>query len=312
MTYPHLVILYGKFGTHLHEKQQAMIEGRSTCGYRPYAERFGEIIYLCPQNVYKPWERWISNECELISYLSKKPDAVIWSVKHDPHKDSIINKIKNKTVYYSCCANNSINPNCTISLVDTTERIYGNGKLWVKGKCPDYWKPGNMKLVDYLFVGRRGDKNEVYFINNLTKKVKAERSILWIGGAEHQGKIAKSHHRIICTPFKPMADVRELIPTAKLGLILSELAVEGFPQTFLEMTMCGVPVIYLGPQNNDYFDKCNAYLIDKKQDAVEDAENVLELYNLMADPKYYIDSIREYAVNNYSLEKSYESILRWL
>jgi len=73
-----------------------------------------------------------------------------------------------------------------------------------------------------------------------------------------------------------------------------------------------VPVIYLGPRNHNYFNEYNSFLIDKKQDAIEVAENVLELYNAMPERKDYIDSIRQFAVNNYSLEKSYESILRWL
>jgi len=312
MTYPHLIILYGKFGDKLHNKQQAMIEERSTCGYRPYAEKFGEIIYLCPQRIAKTWEKCITKEIDLGYYLAPKHNGIIWSLKHDPRKDEVIKELYKNTVYYSCCAYDTINYNYRISLVDTQERIKENGKLWIKGKDPDYWKVGYSKLVDYLFVGARGDKNEVYFINELTKRVKSERYILWIGGALHQHNIKKTHHRIICTPFKSMSEVRDLIPRARIGIILSELEAEGFPQSFLEMTMCGVPVIYLGPRNHNYFNEYNSFLIDKKQDAIEVAENVLELYNAMPERKDYIDSIRQFAVNNYSLEKSYESILRWL
>lgn len=312
MTYPYLIILYGKFGDKLHEKQQAMIDGCSTCGYRPYAEKFGEIIYLCPQRISKPWEKCITKEIDLEYYLAPKHDVIIWSVKHDPRKDEVIKELYKRTVYYSCCAYNCINNNFNVSLVDIVKRIEGNGRLWVKGKDPDYWKVGYLKLVDYLFIGTRGDKNEIYFINELTKKVKWERSILWIGGATHQGNINKTHHKVICTPFKSMSEVRDLIPTAKIGIILSELKAEGFPQSFLEMTMCGLPVIYLGPRNYNYFSSYGSFLLNSKHEAIETAENILESYNKLEDRKKYIDAIRNFAINNYSLEKSYESIFCWL
>jgi hypothetical protein len=78
------------------------------------------------------------------------------------------------------------------------------------------------------------------------------------------------------------------------------------------MTMCGVPVVYLGPKNHDYFNECNCFQLEGKQDAVDVAENVLNIYNHLDNRAGYIDNIRDYAVNHYSLEKSYESILRWL
>ncbi len=306
MNYPHLIILYGKFSDKLHEKQQAMISGRSTCGYRHYAERFGEIVYLSPQRTIERWDTWINDPVKLETYLKSKPGAIIWSVKHDPtgKKDEIIRYLPNKKVYYSCCSYNMYNHHCDISLVDTAERVRGNGRLWVKGKDPEYWKPvHSVKLVDYLFIGKRGDKNEAYFINRLTKEVKAERSILWVGGEKHRKSIKPSHHRIITTPFHSMEEVRDLICTARIGIILSEIPAEGYPQTFLEMSMIGLPVVYMGPYNKVY--NTNCVQIEDKRDSVNTAEYLLKNY----PPKW---DYRKYAIRHYSLEKSYDSILKGL
>ena len=106
MKYPHLIILYGRFGDKVHEKQQAMIDGRSTCGYRSYAKAFGEIIYLCPQVTKETWDSSISSPHGLLKYIKARTatndifnkETIIWSVKHDPtgQKDAILQKIPNK------------------------------------------------------------------------------------------------------------------------------------------------------------------------------------------------------------------------
>ncbi len=304
MKYPHLIILYGKFSNKLHEKQQRMVEGKSTCMYREFGRRFGKIIYLAKQECTQKWDKSITNPIKLFEYLKLYPDSIIWSVKHDPEKDKILRLLPNKKVYYSCCTYNMYNPFCDISLVDTTDRIRDNAHLWVKGKDPDFWYPvRKVKLADYLFIGKRGDKNEIWFINQLTKEVRQQRTVLWIGGEKHASKIKKTHHKIICTPFKPMPEVRDLICTAKVGVILSEIPAEGFPQTFLEMTMVGVPVVYMGPYNKTYSKNC--YHKNGKDNVVEVAEEML------IHPKVYCNP-RQYATENYSLEKSYESILRGL
>lgn len=306
MKYPHLILLYGRFGDKVHEKQQKMINSESTCMYREFAKAFGEIIYLCPQVTKESWDSPISDPQELIDYLYTKPDAIVWSVKYDPtgQKNTILRKILNKTVYYSCCAYHITNSCCDISLCDTPERVKGNGVLWVKGKDPEYWKPtGREKVYDYIMIGKRGDKNEAYFINRLTKEVKEKRNIVWVGGHKHQKHIKRSHHYINLTPFVGVEDVKSYIDSAKVGIILSEIPAEGFPQTFLEMTMMGVPVVYMGPINNVYF-STDCCLIGNKGTAIYDAELILKNINEF--------SARQYAINNYSLEKSYDSILRGL
>ncbi len=305
MSYPHLIILYGRFGDKPHEKQQAMIDGRSTCGYRSYAKAFGEIIYLCPQVTKEKWDSSIPNPKDLLKYLKTKPDSIIWSVKHDPtgQKERVLEKLANKRFYYSCCSYNTTNSSYDISLVDTPERVKGNAKLWVKGKDPEYWKPtGREKVYDYIMIGKRGDKNEAYFINRLTKKVKEKRHILWVGGLKHTKHIERSHHRIVLTPFVGMDKVREYIDMCKVGIILSEIPAEGFPQTFLEMTMMGVPVVYMGPISAVI--STHNSLLCNKATAVHDAELMLKNIGEFRP--------RQYAINNYSLEKSYESILRGL
>jgi len=125
-----LILLYGQLTDKHNPKYQNMIEGKMTCGYKPYAENFGEIIYLSPQKVYQEWEKSIYNPKELIRYLKSKPDYLVWAVKHDLHRDkTVLRHIKNKKIYYSCNAQNCINHYCDISLVDDKQRIKDNVKL---------------------------------------------------------------------------------------------------------------------------------------------------------------------------------------
>jgi len=310
MTYPKLIILYGKISDGFNQKQQNMIDGLSTCGYRPYAEKFGDIIYLSKQNVLKSWEHCFTPK-QALEFINNNPGAIVWSVKHDPNKDQQIIKhidfSKNRVYYYSCCANNTINEWCNVSLVDTEYRLMANAQLWVKGKDPNYWKPiHTTKIYDYLLIGRRGDKNEAYFIYKLTKDVKEKRYILWIGGKEHESKINKSHHEVVVTEFLPMDKVRDTISLAKIGILLTDLKTEGFPQSLLEMTMCGVPVLYNSnaPRNHRYHDISNIY-VAPITDSIKHAEIFLKDWSLDLSIK-----CRAFAKGHYSLEKSYESILR--
>ena len=195
-------------------------------------------------------------------------------------------------------------------MCDTPERVKGNGVLWVKGKDPEYWKPtNNKKVYDYIMIGKRGDKNEAYFINRLTDDVKEHRQVLWVGGAKHKKHIKRSHHHIELTPFVGMDKVRDYIGSAKVGIILSEIPAEGMPQTFLEMTMMGLPVVYMGPINENYFYSYNHMLIRQKGDAVKIAEKII---NSIWLDNFTTLACRSNAEQNYSLEKSYESILRGL
>lgn len=301
-----LIILYGELASKSMWKYQRMIDGGATCGYREYAKHFGTIIYLSPQKVKLPWEKSITKAKSIIKFISQHPEAVVWSVKKGPRKDKeILSKISNKILYYSC---NSANRHCkfsTVNLIDTPERLKRKkDKLWVKGKDPDYWKSREQnKEFDYLLIGTRGDKNETYFLSKLNS-IKEKRRILWIGGKKHQHKV-NTNHVVVYTPFIGQDYVRDNIPRAKVGILFTELKIEGFPQSFVEMTMCGVPVVYniQGPRNKFYFHKGNCILSTKK-DLVKNAEILLKIY----DP----DLCRKIAVNNYSLKESYRRMLECL
>ena len=301
-----LIILYGEVGNKTMWKHQRMIDGGATCGYREYAKHFGSIVYVTPQNTSLPWERSIAKPKNIINYINQYPDAVVWSVKKGPRKGSeVLSKISNKKVYYSCNATNRNCKQADINLIDTPERIKTKkDRIWFKGKDPEYWKPqGQKKEFDYLLIGTRGDKNEVYFLNALNK-ISRKRKILWIGGKKHEHKI-KTNHQVVCTEFMGQDAVRDNIPRAKVGVLFTELKIEGFPQSFCEMTMCGVPVVYNinGPKNEFYFHNGNSILTNKKK-MVINAENLLRHH----DPVL----CRETAIKHYSLDKAYRRILKCL
>lgn len=301
-----LIILYGEISNKSKWKHQRMIDGGATCGYREYARHYGSIVYVTPQKVKLPWEKSIYKPKAILNYIRKYPDAIVWSVKTGPVKNKeILSKIKNKKVYYSC---NAKNRNCkfaNINLIDTPQRLkHKKDKLWVKGKDPDYWKPqGQKKEFDYLLIGTRGDKNETYFLKRLNE-VKEPRKILWIGGKKHEHKI-RTNHQVVCTGFMGQDEVRDNIPRAKVGVLFTELKIEGFPQSFCEMTMCGVPVVYNtnAPRNKFYFHKGNS-LLSNKEKIIFSAEKLLKYYNP--------ERCREIAIKNYSIEKAYGRILECL
>ena len=302
-----LIILYGEISNKSKWKHQRMIDGGATCGYREYARKFGHIVYVTPQKVKLPWEHSIIEPKNILKFISKYPDAVIWSVKTGKRKESeVLSKIKNKKVYYSCNASNRNSKHSHINLIDTPGRIKRPNKdmLWMKGKDPDYWKPiHDHSEFDYLLIGTRGDKNEVFFLKQLNS-VKGKRRILWIGGQKHSHKV-KTNHEVVYTKFVGQDNVRNNISRGKVGILFTELKIEGFPQSFLEMTMCGVPVVYnkRGPRNAFYFhdDNCRMSL---KKNLVENAEYLLKNRN----PK----ACRKIAIENYSIEKSYQRILKCL
>jgi len=301
-----LIILYGDISGKSNWKQQRMIDGGATCGYREYARNFGHIIYMCPQKVKLPWEHCILKPKNVIKFISKYPNSVVWSVKYSPKKDrEILSKIKNKKFYYSCNAKNRYNSFCDISLVDTPQRLNGKkSAVWFKGKDPEYWKPtGEMKEFDYLLIGGRGDKNEVYFLKKLNQ-VKKKRRVLWVGGKKHKHKVS-TNHDIVYTDFVGQDTVKKHIPRCKVGILFTDLKIEGFPQSFLEMSMCGLPVVYNinGPTNDFYFHKENCILCAKK-DLIKSAEILLK------NPNHEL--CRETAIKNYSIKRSYEGILKCL
>jgi hypothetical protein len=296
-----LIILYGGISDQYSWKHQRHIDGGATCGYRAYAEKYGAIIYMTPQVVHKEWEFTLPDPNNVIEFIKEHPTAIVWSVKHNPRKDkAILSKISNKKVYYSCCNRNMYNKLCDVSLVDTPQRVKGNAKLWFKGKDPKYWQSSvQRKEFDYLLMGRRADKNELYFLSRLDQ-VFGQRRVLWIGGKAYKKQINTSHE-VVCTEFAGPDVVRSLIPKAKVGILFTEHKAEGFPQSFLEMTMCGVPVIYNenAPRNDFYFHEHN-HLMSGKTSLIEQAESLLSTANS--------NKCRLEAIRNYSLSKSYRRI----
>jgi len=311
-----IIILYGRVSNRTSPKQQMMIDGGCTCGYREFAEKYGEIIYLSPQKVSKPWERCLPNPKDVVKYIKTLDpnNVIIWSVKYDPTKDAeILSKIKNyKTLYYSCCSRNMYNSNVNISLVDDKKRLKKNCAIHIKGKNPDFWKAKDAKekTYDYVLVGRRGDKNELFFIEKLNKEVKEQRKIIWIGGVKFADKVKGicSRHRVKCTDFVSPELVRDTIPKAHVGILFTEHPAEGFPQTLLEMSICGVPVMYnyKAPINKAYNNSDNTVMVTKKDDLVIDSETLLKVCK--HDPKIS-QYCREEAIANYGIAESYQNML---
>lgn len=301
-----LIVLYGYMSKEHNGKTQKLIDGQMTCGYREYAKACddGCILYVSPQTVYKDWEYSMTKPKHIIEFCKSHPDAVVFCVKTNPEKNNILKEMPNFKVYYSCNAENSFNPYTDISLVDTPQRIVNDRcKLYVKGKDSDFWKPSKNKEYDYLLMGRRDDKNQSYFLKKLNDEVKDKRRVLWIGGDAFKGKIS-THHDVTCTPVYGPEVVRNWIPKARVGILYSEIKTEGFPQTFLEMTMCGVPVVYGGPKGNPhYFFAENSVFPERKEAIVESAEELLKNYDA--------EACRRIAIENYSIERSVERMLSY-
>ena len=296
-----LIILYGDIGTTSWKKAQNLIDGVYTCGYRDYAEKFGCIIYMTPQKVSKDWEYSMPNPSDVIEFINQYPEAIVMAIKYAPDRDSqILLNVRNKKLYYSCCNKNMYNSFCDISLVDSEKRLKRNAKLFVKGKDPDFWKPIDVsKEYDYLLIGRRGDKNESFFLSSLNR-IKKDRRILWIGGYNHRRKI-KTRHYVNYTKPLSKEGVRDNISKAKVGILFSELG-EGFPQSFLEMTMCGVPVVYnaKAPINNIYMQSPYNCLLANRNNLIKKSEILLKTFDKNA--------CRKVSVDNYSMNKFYEWI----
>lgn len=296
-----LIILYGDLGSTTNGKYQALIEGRLTCGYREYARcSGGYIVYMSPQqNLHQPWEKNILSPDAVRAFCDAHPDAIVWSVKHGPDKNKkILKYLRNFKIHYPCNSQHPTNPYCDISIVDTEARVINDKtKLFFKGKDPEFWKPVSPKEYDYLLMGRLNNKNQTVFLTRLNE-VRERRRVLWIGGAAFQKKV-KTHHDVVYTKPSSPDFVRDNISKARVGILYSEIATEGFPQSFLEMTMCGVPVVYHGPVNRFYFFPENSVRPPKKK-LVSAAEDLLRNHDSVA--------CRKIAVERYSIQRSIEHL----
>lgn len=321
-----LIILYGHLGKEKDYKYQNYIDYDYTCMYREFAEYYGDIIYLTPQKVKRPWEHSITNPREVIDFCHKRKNDIVWSVKHDAEKDKeIFSKIQNPTKYYYSCNNrNSYNKYATYSLIDTEDKSNSvpNRLLFLKGKNNKFWKNHETnRSYDYVLMGKRGDKNELYFIEQLEKYTSENRSILWIGGSDkwfdylkqngpRYGNVWVSH-----TSFCSNLSVRNYLNQACVGILYTEHPMEGFPQSFLEMTMCGIPVIYPtgAPINSFYYQSkkksinvkfCN----HKKSDLIKDSEKLLKI---VKENPTISKKCSDFSASRYSLKKAYQRLVHY-
>lgn len=300
-----IIILYGGLNKETSWKVQRIIDGGSTCGYRPYAEKFGCIIYMSPQKTNMDWEYSITDPSDVIKFVNNHKDAIVLVLKHDPNRDKLItSKINNFKYYYSCNSRNMYNNTCNLSLVDTNDRLNDRSIVWFKGKDPDYWYHNDNKKYDIAIIGRRADKNELYFLNMMNLSKFKNLNIVWIGGEKHKSKI-KCGHNVFCTEFCGPDDVVKHLSMAKIGVNLSEHPSEGFPQSVLEMAMCGLPVVYNydAPWNNFYD---SPYILrSNKRDWLKSIDNCLDKWDLEVARK-----VRSCAVKRFSLNRSYEFLVK--
>lgn len=300
---PKLIILYGNVGKDRSSKVQRLVDGELTCGYREYAQHFGCIAYLIPVNrATRSWEHVFPRGRGVVEFCHRYSDAIVWSVKiGNPAKDALLRRIKNRKLYYSCGARQLINPACDISLVDTGERLSKfpqHARLWFKGKDPEFWRSGDgPKIYDYVVIGRpKSGKNQKMFVKQLARECPNTRTVLWIGGGEGRKQVGA--HQFVSTTMLPPERVQDLLSLARVGVLFTQYRDEGFPQSLLEMTMCGVPVVYSmdGPYNPVYFSPQSAVRTNKQR-LVETAEGLLQRANSTA--------CRNYAASNYSLDASF-------
>lgn len=301
-----LIILYGGFGSQLSPKLQSLVEERVTCGYREYARHYGTICYLSPVNGLRyPWERSFPSGAGAFEFCKSRPKAIVLALKHaDRGRDFLLTRLPNVCLYYSCGSKHVYNHHADISLVDTKSRIINTKcKLWMKGKDPEFWKPIDVdREFDYALMGKpRQGKNQKEFINQLSALVKERRSILWIGGKGHVRY--NGHHRLEVTPMLPPERVRDALSRCKVGVLYTKWRGEGFPQSFLEMAMCGLPVLYskAGPYNPAYFDDQLSSIGDNSN-WIAEAEKLLSRADHVA--------CRAKAVDMFSINKSFKVIQR--
>jgi len=302
-----LIILYGG-GSDQHplsEKTKSLLRGEMTCGYREYAQTMGGVIVYMTNERKKSRSNdlFFNSRSDMIEYCNSNKEAIVWSVKSDPSKNHILKRITNFKMHYPCQGRNMVDKYCHINLVDSSSRlVQDNCKVFFKGKNCDFWKPNNKtKEFDYVIMGRKDNKNQSYFIDRLNS-IKDKRSVLWIGGDRYRDKV-RSRHRVEYTSVLSPSEVRRNICRARVGVLCSDIKTEGFPQSFLEMTMCGVPVAYKGTLNHYYFDRVNCELVSNRKKIVSSSELLLLRANS--------SDCRKFAMETYSIKKSIDQFFKF-
>jgi glycosyltransferase involved in cell wall biosynthesis len=304
-----LILIYADITPGTPPKYQKIANGGLTCGYREYAKCFGEIIYAQNLQTHETWDRALFTKESLLEHLLANPDAIIWSVKKSPTLDNqVLRHIPNPRFYYSCGAHDLHSKVYDINLLDTEKRLRIVGskgfvaELHRKGKDPEFWTPAEEKEYDYVLMGTpRPGKNQKKVISILARDIKQPRRILWVVSVGYKGKTSTrkaGNHTLTTTPMLGPEKVRDHIRKARVGFLFTSYTDEGFPQSFLELTMCGVPVVYRkGAPINKFYEHPHNCVVTTRDVLAADAERLLNEGDSA--------KCREEAVANYSFAKSF-------
>lgn len=305
-----LVILYGDVSATAPAKTLSLIRGELTCGYRDYARRFGTIVYPFPMRPLFAYEHSAPDQVAFASFIASKPDAVLWVVKTGgPRRDAWIRAADRRKLYYSCGASDLVYESCDFSLVGTEKRarVHPSCRVWVKGKDADFWQSrGEERIYDYVLLGRdKPGKNQKLFLQHLRDELKTSRRVVWVGGSRSREAYAErwGTHEVEFLPMLSPDRVRCYLSSSRVGILFTKYKNEGFPQSFLEMAMCGTPVVYSahGPHQASYFHDSLAAITDERGLIM-----VAEALRERADAA----SCRTEAVRRFELEVSYQCLMR--
>jgi len=252
------------------------------------------------------YELATSDTDAIVDYCNTWPNAVVWSLKKwTDAKADLLKRIRNRKIHYSCGAHDLYNPHCDVSLVDCEQRIYHKSmRTWIKGKDPDKWPLLTAeRKYDYCVIGKpKAGKNQGWFINELADNLAEPRSFLWIGGSKEVIDIKISQHSCLTIPYVATDCLPALFAQCKVGAVFTTYEDEGFPQSYLEMAMCGLPVVYHESAPwSDCYGSPNISVRANSKNVVALAETLRREANHTA--------CRSDAVNQFSIEKSIDSIL---
>lgn len=304
---PRLIIICGNPHAGDSPKYDRIFSQDVTFGYRDYARVAGALIFpFSISGELRSYEAAVNDPDAIAEYCNAWPDAVVWSLKAwTPEKVALLQRIKNRKVHYSCGARNTFNPHCDVSLVDDPIRVSNKHmRLWIKGKDPQQWPLlSDTRVYDYLVLGRnKPGKNQKLFYSMIFDSVASPRSVLWVGGSDVEEEIPAGIHKLHLVPFAKSVDLPSYFAKCKVGGLFTEWHDEGFPQSYLEMAMCGLPVVYnaAAPWSTSYESPAISCRVTRKN-LVEQAEH---LRNNADHAK-----CRAAAVAQFSLERSIASII---
>lgn len=246
--HPKLIILCGNPHAQTSDKYERIFGGGFNFGYSDYARVAGCILFAFPVNF--PLSSWMGcfpDGDGLVDYCCRYPDALVFSIKpSDKRKARLLQKLPHAKVYYSCGKRAGYDSSCDVSVVDDPARVTNDRtRLWVKGKDSVFWAPSPAERVyDYVMVGRtKKGKNYELFLDLLAKSDAPPRRVLWVAGPS-PGVTRLGVHELEQIEYSSATIIRGLLSRSRVGILFTAYPDEGFPQVFLEMVMCGVPVVY--------------------------------------------------------------------